>query len=101
MPWEKTYESKRRDARTYDHRWRKTRKAYLARHPACEIRMPGCTGKATEVDHIVQAANDPGHRHLRAACTYCHRKVTAQQGMGARGRRGSGLADPAPRPSVW
>jgi 5-methylcytosine-specific restriction enzyme A len=95
--WQKTRADRERDNQTYDARWRRARKAALERAGyRCEIRLPDvCAGRATEVDHISQAANDPNHRHLRAACSPCHAKVTAQQG---RGFRKGGSADPPPRP---
>lgn len=42
----------------------------------CQIRYPGCTGRAQEVDHI-QALFNYGYteeRNLQAACHYCNRK---------------------------
>jgi len=45
----------------YDHRWRKARKAYLARHPLCVMcKENGRTTPATVVDHIVPHKRDPG-----------------------------------------
>lgn len=66
----------------------------------CQIRLPGCQGAASEADHADQLANDPHHNSLRAACRSCHRKVTAQQGQGARAvQAGKAIpADPKPRP---
>lgn len=65
----------------------------------CEIRLPGiCAGAATQADHTDQLANDPQHQHLRAACTPCHRHITAQQGNRAQGNH----PDPAPQPrTTW
>lgn len=38
---------------------------------ACQIRLPGCTGTATEVDHIRDPLDhDPAN--LQAACTHCN-----------------------------
>jgi hypothetical protein len=51
----------------------------------CEIKLPGCAGAASEVDHILGVAADPDHTMLRATCKTCHRKITAQQGGGSRG----------------
>ena len=66
----------------------------------CQIRLEGCQGAASEADHEAGLASDPHHRTLRAACTSCHRKVTAQQGKGARAvKSGRQVApDPKPRP---
>jgi 5-methylcytosine-specific restriction endonuclease McrA len=66
-----------RDARLTTPGYRKLRLAVLDRDRwACRIGGPGCTGAATEVDHIVARAAggavwDP--RNLRAACAHCNR----------------------------
>ncbi len=58
-------------------RWRKLREAILARDGhRCQIRLPGCTGQAREVDHIVPVEHggawwDPAN--LRASCARCNR----------------------------
>lgn len=97
VPWIKTPQSRKQDAQRYGADWRKARAAALRRAGGrCEAKLEGCTGRATEVDHLAGAANDPTHTHLRAICTPCHRKVTAQQGGGWRAK-GSGN-DPAPTP---
>ena len=65
----------------------------------CELRLDGCQGAASEVDHIYGLANDPHHQHLRAVCKSCHGKRTAEQGH--EGRRGD-RADPEPSSRiVW
>ena len=81
----------------YGAAWKKARLACLRRARwRCEIRIEGvCTGAASEVDHIDGIANDPHHRNLRAACTPCHRHVTARQHGGPQGKRDG---DPEPRP---
>ncbi len=98
MPWSNDRASRARSNKTYDHRWRKARADQLKRQPRCELGLDGCTIRATEVDHVIGAAADPDHRHLRSVCTPCHRKVTAQQGGGYRGR--GSTPDPEPRPST-
>src|SRR6266542_3535942 len=35
--------------------WKRLRERILRERPRCEIRLPGCTGRATSVDHIVSA----------------------------------------------
>lgn len=96
MPWHKAPEDRQRDARRYGATWRRARDAHLRKvRWRCEIRGEGCRGAATEVDHIDGADNDPHHRNLRAACSTCHGKVTAQQGGGF---RKAPAADPQPRP---
>jgi 5-methylcytosine-specific restriction protein A len=95
VPWRNSPEDRRRSSATYGAAWRRARLACLqAANWRCEIRLPGvCIGAAREVDHVLGAANDPGHTALRAACRPCHAKVTATQGNNAkRGHRG----DPPP-----
>jgi hypothetical protein len=56
--------------RPYDGAWRRIRPVILARDAyQCQIRLPVCTGRATQVDHIIEpddggAWHDP--RNLRA-----------------------------------
>lgn len=81
--------------------WKRARKACLDRAQwRCEIQLDGCTTIASQADHVYGLANDPTHRHLRAACLPCHRQVTTRQGHA--GRAGSGGCDPDPRPAtLW
>ena len=63
-------------SRTYDSRWQALRPAILERDGhLCQIQLPGCTGTATDVDHIVPIA-EGGRRldpdNLRAACGWCN-----------------------------
>jgi len=97
MPWRP---EDRGTGATYGTAWRRARKTQLERDSyRCQLQLPGCTHRATTVDHITQAANDPAHRHLRSLCESCHRKVTAQQGGGW--RRGT-AQDPDPQPrTAW
>jgi len=64
----------------YAGRWRTVRKAVLARDGCvCQINAPGCTVRATQVDHIIPVCRDlEGHLwlepdNLRAACANCNR----------------------------
>ena len=60
--------------------WRIIRRAILERdNYQCQIRMSGCTGQATQVDHLVArrffAAGDPTMHlpeNLRASCASCN-----------------------------
>jgi 5-methylcytosine-specific restriction enzyme A len=98
MPWSNDREARRRSDATYGARWRKARQRALERARwKCEARLDGCTGAATEVDHVLGAQADPEHTTLRAVCSPCHRKITAQQGGGFRSG-GRGGADPEPHP---
>jgi 5-methylcytosine-specific restriction endonuclease McrA len=64
--------------RVYDTReWRRRSKACLQRDGYwCQIRLPGCTGRATVADHIVemQQGGDrlPPLEGLQAACRHCN-----------------------------
>jgi hypothetical protein len=79
--------------------WKRARAAALRRAGnRCELGLDGCTYRATEVDHVNGIDNDPNHTNLRAACTSCHRKVTAKQGAAARRRKS---ADPECTPRTW
>lgn len=69
--------------------WKRARAACLQRaRYRCELGLDGCQGTATEADHINGLAADPQHQHLRAVCTSCHRKRTAEQANAGRRRRG-------------
>lgn len=97
MPWE----TARKDPAYGRSAWKRARLACLKRARwKCEIRTPGtCTGAASEADHIYGLANDPEHKHLRAACEACHRAVTARQGNAARTTQ---VTDPQPQPrTAW
>ncbi|ASZ75439.1 HNH endonuclease [Mycobacterium phage Kimona] len=45
----------------------------------CQIRLRGCLGKATDVDHI-RRGDDHSHRNLQAACSRCHGKKSSAEG---------------------
>src|SRR5262245_25658833 len=68
--------------------WREVRARVLSRaRYLCEIRGPGCTGRAVEVDHVVPVSQG-GARYdaanLRAACKRCNAALGAR--LGARVR---------------
>lgn len=98
MPWSNSPGDRRRSAQTYGSAWRKARDAAMRRaHGRCELRLDGCIGAASEVDHIVGVADGGGHdqSNLRPVCGPCHAKRTAQQGGGFRsGRRTDPPAQP-------
>jgi 5-methylcytosine-specific restriction endonuclease McrA len=55
--------------------WRAIRQRVLDRDGGvCQIRLDGCTGWATEVDHIVPG-DDHGEHNLRAACQSCNART--------------------------
>ena len=93
MPWKKTPASRQSDNRNYGADWKRARLACLKRCKwRCEIRLDGCQGAASQVDHIVPVSQGGHHdqANLRGACSACHARITAQQGGGYRqgGRRG-------------
>jgi 5-methylcytosine-specific restriction protein A len=71
-------------ARGYDRTWRKVRLAFLREHPLCAfMNHPHagheCEKAASVVDHIVPLPHGPrlDWSNLRAVCTTCHAKLTA------------------------
>ena len=45
----------------------------------CEIRLDGCSGIASEVDHI-RRGDDHSRANLRGACRWCHGKKSSAEG---------------------
>jgi 5-methylcytosine-specific restriction endonuclease McrA len=94
MPWPTDPAARRRSNATYGADWRRKRRAQLERDRwRCQLRLEGCQGAASEVDHILGAQADPQHTALRSVCKSCHRKRTGQQGNSA--SRGA-APDPEP-----
>lgn len=74
--------------RLYDFSWQQRRKAQLAQYPDCQLRLPGCRLRATEVDHIVAVANGGDFNGpIQSVCTPCHRKKTAEDSKISKRRR--------------
>lgn len=96
MPW--AHDSRRRSELPPD--WPATRRRILKRDGyRCRIRLPGCKGRATDVDHI----DDPtDHRpsNLRAACGWCHGRRTSAQGLQAKGHGPLRQRPPDPHPGI-
>ena len=91
MPWR---DQDRNPA--YYRGWKAARLACLQRAAwRCEIKGPQFTRTAVTADHIYGIRNDPGHKHLQAACQPCH--DAKSQGEAARGRRNA-PADPPHTP---
>lgn len=73
-----------RDRRVYGGRWRRVRAGILVRDGGlCQIKGPGCTTAATDVDHIIPTDAggdwyDAGN--LRAACRTCNQKRKVSRG---------------------
>ena len=73
-------------ATVYSHYWTLVRREALERDGyQCQLKFPGCLGKATEADHIVSVADGGEHtlENARAVCKRCHRTRTGQQGGAA------------------
>jgi hypothetical protein len=76
--------------------WRKIRDRVLARDGhRCQLRLPGCTGRAEHVHHVHGKAAGDGFRNLLAACAHCNLSL----GDPTKPKR-SGSRRPAPDPPV-
>jgi 5-methylcytosine-specific restriction protein A len=88
--------------------WRKTRLLVLQRdRHQCQLRYDGCTGYATEVDHIDGIATTGIPRpqalnpeRLRAVCHPCHTNRTQQQAATARRNRPNWRRQPEHHPGL-
>lgn len=59
--------------------WERRRSRVFVRdRRTCQLQFTGCTGRATEVDHIDSNA-DHTIKNLRAVCHDCHAKRTQEQ----------------------
>jgi 5-methylcytosine-specific restriction protein A len=83
---DRAYDKQRGTAaqRGYDHRWRKARRMYLARHPLCvECEKQGVYVPATEVDHITAHKGDRDlfwdSDNWQGLCKRCHSAKTAKE----------------------
>ena len=66
--------------------WAAIRKRVLDRDGhRCQLRLPGCTVVATEVDHRVAGIDDHRESSLQSACNHCHKIKSASEGAAARG----------------
>jgi 5-methylcytosine-specific restriction enzyme A len=62
--------------------WRMRRREVLEHDSACQLRLQGCTGRSSEVDHIIRPRDGGSHElsNLRGVCRRCHLQRTAEQG---------------------
>lgn len=78
--------------RGYDRQHEVERRRYLATHATCEARLPGCSYRATVLDHKDgMGPNGPfGHdeSNWQALCANCHGRKTAEQTPGGINRKG-------------
>lgn len=66
---------------------RTQRAEILARDPVCYLRYAGCTGTATEEDHVVplaQGGDRWSYSNRRGACHHCHGVKTRAEARAAR-----------------
>ena len=67
--------------------WAVLRSSILRRdNYRCRINARGCSGIATEVDHIARGDNH-SPENLRAACSSCHKKKTLAEAQEASKRK--------------
>ena len=71
--------------RGYGSRWRRARRAFLARHPLCvACRARDCLEPATVVDHVVPHCGDPvrfwSEADWQGLCKRCHDAKTTREG---------------------
>lgn len=68
--WNNSGQSRRKTELPSDRQQR--RRKVLARDKGlCQLRLKGCTYRATDVDHI-ERGNNHNLENLRAACHHCH-----------------------------
>jgi len=92
QPWKSSHPT--HNSRSADAQWRKTVRRILKRdNHQCQIRYVGiCTGRATEVDHIIpvfQGGTDHPS-NLQATCRECHLAKSSDEGLIAQGRKPKG-----------
>lgn len=68
---------------------------------SCCLRLPGCIGEATEVDHIIPVfeGGDDHPDNLQAVCPPCHKQKTQDEAQRARAKLGR-KREPMAHPSV-
>ena len=63
-------------ARLLTRRWERTRRLVLERDGyVCRLELPGCTGRASHVDHVIPrrfGGSDTDLSNLRASCARCN-----------------------------
>lgn len=88
MAWEKDRTRSPTSAVVTTAAWRKVRAQVLKRdRNRCQLDEPGCTGQATQVDHIVNVADggaplDP--TNLVSACPTCNGRKAQREATKAR-----------------
>jgi hypothetical protein len=68
----------------------KKREAHLKKHPSCQIKLIGCTGKATTVHHSAKRGkNLTNEETFMSGCGHCHHLVETK--LSAKERREKGF----------
>jgi 5-methylcytosine-specific restriction protein A len=83
--------------------WPSRRRAVLARDASrCQLRLPGCTVNATEVDHLRCIAEGGDHQpaNLIAVCRACHLIKTKEESARGRARQPRARRPPEPHPGL-
>jgi len=89
--WNRSNDGKTSTERGYDYAWQQRRKRILSRDGGlCQIKGPGCTYVAREVDHVINkaAARTRGwtdeqieaDTNLQSVCPCCHKAKTNAEG---------------------
>lgn len=89
--WNRSNQGKTSTERGYDYAWQQRRKRILSRDGGlCQIKGPGCTYVAREVDHIVSKATarargwgddrTEADANLQSVCPGCHAAKTRAEG---------------------
>lgn len=82
--FERTSEEKAR----YQGKWERIRKAYLAKHPYCEVCFAAGVMKSADMVHHRRPLADGGDNsegNLQAICYRCHAKAHPEKGANYRG----------------
>jgi 5-methylcytosine-specific restriction endonuclease McrA len=69
--------------------YQRNRAIVLARDPLCRLRLPGCTGRSTTVDHVISVARGGGNSvdNLVGACAHCNQTRGGAEGRATVKRR--------------
>jgi 5-methylcytosine-specific restriction endonuclease McrA len=67
----------------------RNRQIVLARDPLCRLRLSGCTGRSTTVDHVISVARGGGNglANLVGACAHCNQLRGGTEGRATVRRR--------------
>ncbi len=67
----------------------KRKDEHLKEHPNCQIRLIGCTGKATQLHHAAKRGKNLTNKEtFMSACGYCHDFVEFQMSAAERREKG-------------